>query len=85
MFNALQGVDALVDGFHTGISRLGDSLYEQRLQRSHAATVDGYNALTGRYNELLAVSTSVTERLKKALEAERAENARLRAMLARFK
>ena len=54
---------------------------EYRAARSHAATTEGYNNLVDRYNTLLAVSTDVTERLKKALDRKKAESERLRHLL----
>lgn len=85
MINAVQGVDMLLSGANNTMGALGSGLADYRMNRSYEAAVQGYNAVVERYNHLLQLSTSVTERLQRALEAEKAETARLRAFLAKFK
>lgn len=79
--NAVQGVDFLMAGFQSGIGALAGSVQEHQAASAHVATIRGYNNLVERYNTLLSTSTDVTQRLKKALDSERAENARLRRLL----
>ena len=81
MINAVQGFDLLHSGFQSGFGSVVGLASEYRAARAHAATVQGYNNLVERYNELLTTSTHVTERLKKALDRERAESERLRRLL----
>ena len=83
MMNAMQGFDMIHSGLVAGLGSLGGAQDEWRLQRSHTAAVQGYNALAGRYNELLEASEIVTGRLQTALMRERAENARLRSLLSK--
>lgn len=85
MMNAMQSMDMLLGAGSNAMGALGAGLEDYRMQRSFEAAVSGYNALVSRYNELLKISTSVTGRLEKALEKEKAESARLRALLATFK
>lgn len=85
MINAMQGMDMLMGAGGNALGALGAGLDDYRMQRSYQAAVDGYNAVVVRYNSLLNLSNSVTSRLGKALEREKAENARLRALLATFK
>lgn len=85
MIDAIQGVDMLMGAGRNAVAALGAGLDDYRMQRSFEAAVNGYNAIVERYNSLLKLSNSVTGRLEKALEKEKAENARLRALLATFK
>ena len=85
MMDAMQGMDMLMGAGGNAMGALGAGLDDYRRQRSFEAAVNGYNALVGRYNSLLEVSNAVTSRLEKALEKEKTETARLRALLATFK
>ena len=85
MINAMQGMDMLLGAGGNAMNALGAGLDDYRMQRSYAAAVNGYNAVVSRYNALLELSNSVTGQLEKALEKEKAESARLRALLATFK
>ena len=81
MINTVQGFDLLHSGFQNGFKGVVGLANENRAARSHAATAKGYINLADRYNTLLAVSTDVTERLKKALDRKKAESERLRRLL----
>lgn len=99
MINAIQGVDMLLGGANNALGALGVGLADYRMQRSYEAAVAGYNDLVTRYNELLTLSVGTTDllrqnlrvsrletvQLQEKLDAEKAETARLRAFLAKFK
>ena len=81
--NAMQGFDMIHSELVVGLGSLGGAQDEWRLQRSHTAAVQGYNALAGRYNELLEASEIVAGRLQAAIVKECAENERLRSLLSK--
>ena len=53
MINAVQGFDLLHSGFQSGFGSVVGLASEYRAARAHAATVQGYNNLVERYNDLL--------------------------------
>ena len=71
MLTAMQGVDGCVGAFDTGMSILTVRNQEIRVERALAQTTLAYRDLAGRYDELLALSTRVTDQLQAQVEHER--------------
>ena len=64
MISAIQGVDACVGAFDTGMSILTMRAQEIRTERALEQTTLAYHDLASRYDELLTLSTRVTDQLQ---------------------
>ena len=71
MISAIQGVDACVGAFDTGMGILTMRNQEIRMERALEQTTLAYHDLAARYDELLARSTAVTDKLQAQVDLER--------------
>lgn len=71
MISAIQGVDECMQAFDTGMGILTARAHEIRIERALEQTTLAYRDLSARYDELLALSTRVTEQLQAQVAHER--------------
>lgn len=81
IINAIQGVDGCMQAFDSGMSILTARAEEIGLSRALEQTTRAYNSLSARYDQLLSLSTRVTDQLQAQLAKERATNRMLRGLL----